>query len=128
MRSNFQPVVETSELTWSGDAMDAGHSHVAPAGQLFAAWTGNAAFAKASSPTTTFTMPSSTVAVTATYSPLPTYTLTVTNGTGSGGYAAGTSVTVSAHAALAGQRFATWTGNAVFSTPTSSTTTLTMPS
>ena len=39
-----------------------------PAGQQFAGWTGNVTFANVSSPTTTFTMPSSAVAVTATYS------------------------------------------------------------
>jgi hypothetical protein len=38
-----------------------------PAGQQFAGWTGNMTFANASSPTTSFTMPSSAVAVTATY-------------------------------------------------------------
>jgi PA14 domain/Fibronectin type III domain/Divergent InlB B-repeat domain len=42
----------------------------APAGEQFAGWTGNVTFANASSSTTTFTMPSSTVAVTATYSAL----------------------------------------------------------
>ena len=39
----------------------------APAGQQFTGWTGNANFANASSPTTTFTMPSSAVVVTANY-------------------------------------------------------------
>ncbi len=38
-----------------------------PAGQQFAGWTGSVTFANASSPTTTFTMPSSAVTVTATY-------------------------------------------------------------
>ena len=40
----------------------------APAGQQFAGWTGNVTFVNASSPTTSFTMPSSPVVVTATYS------------------------------------------------------------
>jgi hypothetical protein len=40
----------------------------APAGKQFAGWTGNVTFANASSPTTTFTMPASSVIVTATYS------------------------------------------------------------
>ena len=39
----------------------------APAGQQFTGWTGNANYASASSPTTTFTMPSTAVVVTATY-------------------------------------------------------------
>jgi PA14 domain/Divergent InlB B-repeat domain/Fibronectin type III domain len=39
-----------------------------PAGQQFAGWTGNVTFANASSPNTSFTMPSSPVVVTATYS------------------------------------------------------------
>jgi hypothetical protein len=40
----------------------------APAGQEFAGWTGNITFDDESSPTTSFTMPSSPVVVTATYS------------------------------------------------------------
>ena len=48
-----------------------------PAGQQFAGWTGNVTFANASSPTTSFTMPSSPVVVTATYSVSP-------GGTGTG--------------------------------------------
>jgi PA14 domain/Divergent InlB B-repeat domain len=40
----------------------------APPGQQFAGWTGEVTFGGASSPTTTFTMPSSAVEVTATYS------------------------------------------------------------
>jgi hypothetical protein len=39
-----------------------------PAGQQFAGWTGNVTFDNTSSPTTSFTMPSSPVMVTATYS------------------------------------------------------------
>ncbi|HEY5705410.1 MAG TPA: PA14 domain-containing protein [Terrimicrobiaceae bacterium] len=39
----------------------------APAGQQFTGWTGNANYANASSPTTTFTMPSSAVVATANY-------------------------------------------------------------
>ena len=44
----------------------------APAGQQFAGWTGNVTFTNASSPTTSFTMPSSPVMVTATYSTIAT--------------------------------------------------------
>ena len=40
----------------------------APAGQQFSGWTGNVTFSNASSPTTSFTMPSTPVVVTATYS------------------------------------------------------------
>lgn len=39
----------------------------APPGQQFAGWTGNVTFANPSSPTTTFTMPSSAVVITANY-------------------------------------------------------------
>ena len=43
-----------------------------PAGQQFAGWTGNVTFANASSPNTSFAMPSSPVVVTATYSVIGT--------------------------------------------------------
>ena len=55
-----------------------------------------------------------------------TYQLTVVNGSGSGTYAAGTPVTITANAAPAGQAFDGWTGAAVASS-SSPTTTLTMP-
>lgn len=58
--------------------------------------------------------------------PPTTYTLTVINGIGGGSYQAGTTVTIQAMAAPAGQVFSSWTGATVAS-PTSATTTLTMP-
>ena len=69
--------------------------------QRFIGWTGNAAFADASSSTTTFTMPAADVFVTATYS-LPEYPLAVTNGTGSGNYLVDRQVTITANPAPAG--------------------------
>jgi hypothetical protein len=65
--------------------------------------------------------------ITATYSDLPKYTLTVINGTGSEDYYADEEVEVTANTAPAGQQFASWTGNVVFTNATSPTTTLTMP-
>ncbi|HTI70093.1 MAG TPA: Ig-like domain-containing protein [Candidatus Limnocylindria bacterium] len=55
-----------------------------------------------------------------------TYQLTVAGGTGSGSYAAGTVVNISASQPPAGQVFLQWTGAAVAS-PTSPSTTLKMP-
>jgi hypothetical protein len=56
----------------------------------------------------------------------PTFNLTVVNGTGSGAYTAGTSVTIVANAAPAGQSFTGWTGPGV-SNANATTTTVTMP-
>jgi Divergent InlB B-repeat domain/Fibronectin type III domain len=98
----------------------------AASNQRFTGWTGNAAFANASSSTTTFTMPAADVFVTATYSS-PEYPLTVTNGTGSGNYLVDKQVTITANAAPAGQQFAAWTGNVSVANTTSATTTLKMP-
>jgi regulation of enolase protein 1 (concanavalin A-like superfamily) len=57
-----------------------------------------------------------------------TYALTVNSGSGDGSYAAGTSVTISADAAPAGQAFAGWTGNtSALASASSATTTVTMP-
>jgi hypothetical protein len=56
----------------------------------------------------------------------PTYTLTVVNGSGSGSYTAGTSVTITANAAPAGESFTGWTGAGV-SNASAATTTISMP-
>lgn len=58
--------------------------------------------------------------------PPPTYALTVVNGSGSGTYTAGTLVNIVANAAPVGKVFAGWTGAAVQS-PASSSTTVNMP-
>lgn len=55
------------------------------------------------------------------------YTLTVVNGTGGGSYTAGSSVTITANAAPAGEAFQSWTGATVANVQSPSTT-LTMPS
>ncbi|HTI73271.1 MAG TPA: putative Ig domain-containing protein [Candidatus Limnocylindria bacterium] len=60
--------------------------------------------------------------------PVQTYTLSVTNGSGGGQYAPGTSVTLVANPAPAGQVFKQWVGSAPVASSTSPTTTLTMPS
>jgi hypothetical protein len=70
-------------------------------------------------------MPASNTTVTANYA-TASYTLTVVNGSGSGTYAAGTVVTITANAPPTGQKFVDWTGAAVQSA-SSSTTTITMP-
>ena len=54
------------------------------------------------------------------------FTLTVVNGSGGGSFAAGSTVSITAKAPPAGQSFVNWTGAAVAS-PTSATTTLKMP-
>ena len=54
------------------------------------------------------------------------FALTVVNGSGSGSYAAGAVVTIAANAAPAGEVFSSWTGATVAS-PSSASTTLTMP-
>jgi hypothetical protein len=72
-------------------------------------------------------MPAANTTVTANYStPTPVYTLQVVNGTGSNSYPAGSVVTIKANAPPAGETFLNWTGAAV-SSPNSATTTLTMP-
>ncbi|HZE98356.1 MAG TPA: hypothetical protein VE981_15095, partial [Planctomycetota bacterium] len=100
------------------------------AGMVFSQWTG-ATVANPGVATTTITMPAAGTTVTATYAAAPpppptTYTLTVNSGTGDGTYAAGTIVTISADAPLAGMMFKAWTG-ATVAGATSSTTTITMP-
>jgi len=95
-----------------------------PTGEAFLDWTG-ATVASSTSSSTTITMPAAATSVAANYY-TPTYALTVLGGTGSGNYAAGTVVTITAGAAPAGEVFTDWTGATVAS-PTSSTTTITMP-
>jgi hypothetical protein len=58
--------------------------------------------------------------------PVTLYTLTVINGSGGGSIAFGTTVSISANAAPAGQVFVGWTGASV-ADPSSPTTTLVMP-
>jgi hypothetical protein len=94
-----------------------------PTGQIFSTWTG-APVANPTSATTTLTMPAANALVAATY--LSTYPLTVVNGSGSGTYAVGSTVTITANPPASGMSFANWTGAAVAST-TSASTTLTMP-
>jgi len=71
-------------------------------------------------------MPAANTTVTADYAAIPTYALTVVNGSNSGSYAAGTVVAITANAALPGLVFSSWSGAAVASA-SSPTTTLTMP-
>ena len=102
------------------------------AGKTFSTWSG-AIVANPASAMTIVQMPSSNITVTAVYksaTPTPTpatYTLTVASGTGSGQYAPGTLVNLSANPAPLGQAFQQWTGAAV-ATPASTSTTLVMPS
>ena len=101
-------------------------ANAAPAGEVFATWTG-ATVANPSSATTSLVMPGSNVTVTAVFGAAPpTYPLTVVNGTGSGSFAATASVPITANAAPAGQAFANWTG-VVVANAQSPSTTLIMP-
>lgn len=91
-------------------------SFTPPANKVFDKWTTNngGAFADASSPSTTFTMPAGNVTVTATYKdaatpPVQTYSLTVINGTRNGDYEADTQVSIVANAAPEGKEFDKWT-------------------
>jgi hypothetical protein len=58
----------TGDGSYYASAQVSIYADPAPAGQQFAGWTGNVTFADASSPNTSFTMPSSPVVVTAIYS------------------------------------------------------------
>ena len=71
------------------------------------------------------TAPSNSLAVTVGGAP-SAYALAVVNGTGSGNYAAGAVVTITANSPPSGEVFSSWSGAAVASA-TSSTTTITMP-
>jgi len=98
-------------------------------GQVFANWSG-ATVQNANASTTTLIMPAANTTVTANYTSAPptpvNYTLTVVNGSGGGSYTAGTVVTITANAPVAGQSFLNWTGAAVQNANAASTT-LTMP-
>lgn len=113
--------------TYAAGASVAISANAAPAGQAFVKWTG-ATVASPTSPNTTLTMPATNTTVTANYTSTGpvTYTLTVVNGTGSGSYTAGSTVTITANPAAAGQQFKNWTGGTV-ANATAPTTTLTMP-
>jgi hypothetical protein len=97
----------------------------APAGKVFAGWTGYPV-ANAASVGTTFSMPPSNITVSATYSNLPYYTLTVVSGTGSGSYLPGSVANIAANPPPSGQAFAGWTGFPVGNAGAAGTT-LTMP-
>ena len=78
----------------------------------------------------TFVMPDNAVALEAVYVLyVPTYTATVNNGTGSGDFAEGATVTITANAAPAGQRFKNWTSTpaVTFADANKASTTFTMP-
>ena len=83
----------------------------APAGQRFRTWWDAQGLTftdgSAATPTATFTMPARAVTLTAVYESL--YTVTVIGGTGGGSFGSGDSVTISADAPPAGQRFKEWT-------------------
>jgi len=94
------------------------------AGESFVNWTG-ATVNSPNSSSTYLTMPAANTTVTANYT-ATTYTLTVVNGSGSGSYASGAVVNIAAGTPPAGEYFVNWTGASVNS-PSSSSTTLTMP-
>lgn len=100
----------------------------APAGEIFAGWTGYAV-ANAGANATTLTMPAASVTVTATYSNAPVtslFNLDVINGSGSGSYVAGTTVYITANDQGTNQTFAGWTGFVV-ANPAALSTSLVMP-
>jgi len=100
----------------------------APAGEVFADWTGYPV-ANPSADVTTLTMPASNIAVTANFSNAPVtslFYLNVINGSGSGSYVAGTTVYINANAPATNQTFAGWTGYAV-ANPAALSTSLVMP-
>ncbi len=106
-------------------------------GKEFDKWvvnSGSVTLSKATSSTTTFTMPSEDVKVTATYKdkPVPTYNVTVSSGTANKTTAKkGDTVTVTANDPAEGEEFDKWvvnSGSVTLSKATSSTTTFTMPS
>ena len=108
-------------------------ANAAPAGKTFDRWTttDGVAFANATAPATSFTMPAKAVTVTATYKDLPTttYAVTVNSGSGGGNYAAGETVSITANAAPAGKTFDRWTTSdgVTFANATAPATSFTMP-
>ena len=100
-----------------------------PEGFYFSGWTPTTAFADASLPVASLTMPGANTEVTANYVviPDPEYTLTVSGGTGSGSFVAGTEVTISANAPADGEVFTGWSGGAgLVANPTQEITTVIM--
>jgi hypothetical protein len=89
-----------------------------PTGAVFEGWVG-ATVASAKSSSTTLTMPAANTTVTATYS--GNFKLTVVNGTGSGTYASGSTVKIVANPPPTGAWFQDWTGAAVASARSAST-------
>jgi len=100
----------------------------APSEKTFDQWIGDTQHVvSVTSATTTVTMPAQAIALTATYKDF-LYTLAVTSGTGGGLYTNGTTVTITASNAPAGQVFAQWTGATQYvASVTSVTTAVTMP-
>ena len=99
-------------------------SATVPAGQTFQSWTG-ATVANPNAASTTLTMPAAATTVTANLV-AQRFTLTVVNGSGSGTYGAGSTVTITANAAPAGEYFQNWTGTGL-ANPGLPTTTVSMP-
>ncbi len=120
----------------SGDESYAAGSYVTitadapPAGQAFAAWTGDTGFVQdVNAANTLLIMPAQDVTVTATYTAVATaYTLVVNSGSGDGSYTAGTQVAITADAAPTGQTFTGWSGGTSYlADANAASTTLTMP-
>jgi len=97
----------------------------APAGQMFANWTGYPV-GNAAALGTTVSMPASNLFVTANYSNVPYYGLTVVSGAGGGSYLPGAVVKIAANPPPSGEVFAGWTGFPV-ADASANATTLTMP-
>ena len=119
--------------TGSGEYPEAAEVRVsanpAPQGQQFEVWDGDwPILDDRTSKTPLAFMIARDLTIYPVYSAVPTYGVTVTNGTGDGNYPVGAPVTVVADAAPTGQQFAGWTGNVTFTSPSSPTTTFTMPS
>lgn len=109
-----------------------------PFGYKFNNWTtesSNVNFVSANSATTNFIMPTNAVIIKANFEVIPKYAVTVsstgTGALGSGSYMEGSTVSVTAGTAPAGQRFKNWTttsASVIFADSTNATTTFTMPS